>query len=109
MIDVQALARGIVHHVERNDHWPAELAEFERKLEMARERRGIHHLDDHIRWCKRRRWSARFMRRNGWSLVAPQQVLQGHALIVCQPVERWMLGRSITRTSSRPICTAHSP
>jgi len=86
MIEVQALARSVVHHVERDHHRQAELAQFEREFQMALERRGVHHLDDHIRRRERRWRSARLVRRNRRALVAPQQVLQGHALFSRQTV-----------------------
>ncbi len=48
-VDVQALLPGLVHHVQRDDHGPAQLGQFQREFQMAFQAGGIDHLNDQVR------------------------------------------------------------
>ncbi len=69
--DMHALGIGLVHHVEGDEHGAAQHAQFEGEFEMAIQRRGIHHLDDQVRWGIGGRRGRRLMGRDGGRPVTP--------------------------------------
>ncbi len=81
-VDVQPLLPGLVHHVQRDHHGAAQLAEFQGEFQVAFQCRGIDDLDDDIGRGERGRWSAWFVHRNRRLFVTPQQVLQGDQVVM---------------------------
>ncbi len=70
-VDIDALAARFIDAVQRDDQRFAEQAEFERQFEVALQRRGVDHLDQHVGRRESGQWLFRLMRRHRWPAVAP--------------------------------------
>ncbi len=84
----QAFLPGRVHHVERDHHRPAQIAQLEREFQVAFEAGRIDDLNDQVRRCERRGRTARLVHRDRRALVAPQQIFQRGQIVLRQVMQR---------------------
>ena len=87
-VDVQALVPRLVHHVERDDHGPAELGQFQREFQVALQTGGVDHLHDQVGRRERRGRAAGLMHGYGRALVSPEKKLQCRQIVLAEVVQR---------------------